>query len=128
MIRELGSGNVIIFVIAIGHPTLSNDATARLDANARCLLAQIANEKALIESTSTNNATGSCAAVYNVGDGDNHGDLKVTTPAPGGTPAAFNPAHQQGKVFTVDLSGNVQTQLQNIFAQIAALLKLRLTI
>jgi hypothetical protein len=125
-IRELGGGNVLIFVIAIGHPTLSNDATARLDANARCLLAQIANEKALIESASTNNATGSCAAVYNVGDGDNHADLKVATPA--GTPAAFNPAHQEGKVFTVDLSGNVQTQLQDIFAQIAALLKLRLTI
>ncbi len=125
MIRALGGGNVLIFAIAIGEPT-NPDATARLDANARCLLAQIANDKALIEDLSTNNAAGSCAAVYAVNDGDNHSDLTQTTPA--GTPPTFNSNHEKGKVFTVDLKGNVQQQLQMIFTEIAALLKLRLTL
>src|SRR5262249_37772140 len=124
-IRNLGGGNVLIFAIAIGEPT-NADATARLDANSRCLLAQIANDKKTIEDPSTNTASGSCAAVYAVNDGDNHGDLKLTTPA--GTPAAFNPGQQAGKVYTVDLKGDVQAQLQVIFNEIAALLKLRLVL
>jgi von Willebrand factor type A domain-containing protein len=122
-IRNLGGANVIIFTIGIGEPT-NADATARLDANSRCLLAQIANDETAIEDPSTDTASGSCAAVYAVNDGDNHGDLKLTTPA--GTPATFNPNQQKGKFFTVDLKGDVQAQLQQIFNEIAALLKLRL--
>jgi len=122
-IRELGGGNVVIFVIAIGEPT-PLDATARLDANARCLLAQIANDKAMIEDPSSNQQTGGCAAVYTTtSDGDSHNDLKNTTPD--GTPATVNTDQQKGKVFIVDLNGDVQTQLQMIFNEIAALLKLR---
>ena len=124
-IRNLGGGNVLIFAIAIGEPT-NADATARLDANSRCLLAQIANDKKTIEDPSTNAASGSCAAVYAVNDGDTHDDLKISTPA--GTPAAFNPGQQAGKVYTVDLKGDVQAQLQVIFNEIAALLKLRLVL
>ncbi len=124
-IRNLGGGNVLIFTIGIGEPT-NADATARLDANSRCLLAQIANDKKTIEDPSANTASGSCAAVYAVNDGDNHQDLKQTTPA--GTPAAFNPNQQAGKFYTVDLKGNVQAQLQGIFNEIAALLKLRLVL
>jgi hypothetical protein len=124
-IRNLGGGNVIIFAIAIGEPT-NADATARLDANSRCLLAQIANDKKTIEDPSTNTASGSCAAVYAVNDGDTHDDLKISTPA--GTPATFNANQQAGKVYTVDLKGNVQAQLQVIFNEIAALLKLRLVL
>lgn len=125
-IRNLGGGNdVLIFAIAIGEPT-NPDATARLDANARCLLAQIANDKDLIENSSTDPATGSCKAVYAVNDGDNHSDLKAPTPL--GTPPTFNTAQLKGKVFTVDLNGDVQSQLQFIFNEIANLLKLRLTV
>jgi hypothetical protein len=124
-IRNLGGGNVIIFTIGIGEPT-NADATARLDANSRCLLAQIANDKTTIEDPSTNTASGSCAAVYAVNDGDNHSDLKNSTPA--GTPATFNPNQQKGKFFTVDLKGDVQAQLQQVFNEIAALLKLRLVL
>jgi hypothetical protein len=123
-IRELGGGNVVIFAIGIGEPT-NPDATARFDANGRCLLAQIANDKALIESPSASDQDGSCAAVYSTPDRDPHSDLQSSTPD--GTPAAFNPGQQAGKVFEVDLNGDVQTQLQLIFSQIAALLKLRLT-
>lgn len=126
MIKNLGNGkDVLIFAIAIGAAT-NPDATARLDANSRCLLAQIANDKDLIENTNMNQATGSCAAVYAVNDGDDHSDLRQTTPA--GTPPSFNPSQQKGKVFTVDLKGDVQTQLQMVFNEIAALLKLRLTL
>jgi hypothetical protein len=117
-IRELGGGSVVIFAIAIGEPT-NPDATAKLDANARCLLAQIANDEALIESPSGSRGSGSCASVYETPDGDQHDDL---------TPAAFDPSQQEGKVFEVDLDGDVEAQLQLIFNQIAALLKLRLTI
>lgn len=124
-IRELGGGNVVIFAIGIGEPT-NPDATAKFDANARCLLAQIANDKALIESLSTSKQDGSCAAVYKTDDGDPHDGLKISTPA--GTPPTFNPSQQEGKVYEVDLNGDVQAQLQLIFNQIAALLKLRLTI
>jgi hypothetical protein len=120
LIRELGGNNVVVFVIAIG-PTTHPDATARLDANARCLLAAIANDNTMLEDSSINQGTGSCNAVYKTPDGDDHSDLK------NGNKPVFNPIHKKGKVFTVDLNGDVQTQLQVIFNEITALLKLRLT-
>jgi Putative Flp pilus-assembly TadE/G-like/von Willebrand factor type A domain len=122
-IRELGDKNVIIFVIAIG-PTTHPDATARLDANARCLLSAIANDQTMLENPSADPGTGSCNAIpgYTTPDGDDHSDLK------GANKPIFNPDHQRGKVYTVDLNGDVQTQLQVIFNEIAALLKLRLVI
>jgi hypothetical protein len=120
-IKELGGGNVTIFAIAIG-PSIHNDATARLDANSRCLLAAIANDKTLIENSSTDPQTGSCNAVYSTPDQDPHADLT------GAGKPVFNANHQRGKVFTIDLNGDVQTQLQNVFSEIAAILKLRLVL
>ena len=120
-IKELGGGNAVVFVIAIGPPT-DNDATARLDANARCLLAAIANDKALIEDTSTDQQSGSCNAVYPTPDQDPHGDLT------GAGKPVFNANHQKGKVYTIDLNGDVQTQLQTVFNEIANILKLRLVL
>ena len=120
-IRELGGKNVIIFAIAIG-PTTHPDATARLDANSRCLLAAIANDKTMLEDPSTNPGTGSCNGINTTPDGDNHSDLT------GGNKPVFDPSQQRGKVYTVDLTGNVQAQLQVIFNEIAALLKLRLVL
>ena len=118
-IRELGGKNVIVFAIAIG-PTTHPDATARLDANSRCLLAAIANDKTMLEDLSTNPGTGSCNAINTTPDGDDHSDLT------GGNKPVFDPTQQRGKVYTVDLNGDVQAQLQVIFNEIAALLKLRL--
>ena len=120
-IKELGGGNAIVFVIAIGPPT-HNDATARLDANARCLLAAIANDKALIEDTSADPQSGSCNAVYPTPDQDPHSDLT------GAGKPVFNANHQKGKVYTIDLNGDVQTQLQTVFNEIANILKLRLVL
>jgi len=120
-IKELGGANALIFAIAIG-PSTHPDATARLDANSRCLLAAITNDQATLEDPSTNPGTGSCNAIpgYITPDGDDHSDLT------GVNKPTFNPNHQKGKVYTIDLSGDVQTQLQVIFNEIAALLKLRL--
>jgi len=120
-IKELGGGNAIIFAIAIG-PSTHPDTTARLDANSRCLLAAITNDQATLEDPSTNQGIGSCNAIpgYITPDGDDHSDLT------GVNKPTFNLNHQKGKVFTVDLNGDVQTQLQVIFNEIAALLKLRL--
>jgi hypothetical protein len=120
-IKELGGGNAVVFAIAIG-PSTHNDATARLDANARCLLAAIANDKALIEDTSADPQSGSCNAVYPTPDQDPHSDLT------GAGKPVFNANHQKGKVYTIDLNGDVQTQLQNVFNEIAAILKLRLVL
>jgi hypothetical protein len=120
-IKELGGGNTLIFAIAIG-PGTHPDATARLDANSRCLLAAIANDKGLIEDTSMDPQSGSCNAVYTTPDQDPHSDLS------GAGKPVFNPNHQKGKVFTIDLNGDVQTQLQAVFNEIAAILKLRLVL
>jgi hypothetical protein len=120
-IKELGGRNAVVFAIAIG-PSTHADATARLDANSRCLLAAIANDKATLEDPSTDPGTGSCNAIpgYITPDGDDHSDLT------GVNKPTFNANHQKGKVFTIDLNGDVQTQLQNVFDEIAAILKLRL--
>jgi Flp pilus assembly protein TadG len=133
-LRALGSGNVIVFVIGIGSPDTSQPPDYRLDANARCLLGLIANDPDVINDPSTNNATGSCAGVYSTGTGtpteDTHQDLTQTTPPGigGAVPSAVIPGQLNGKLFTVDLNGDVTAQLQDIFGQIAAILKLRLTI
>jgi hypothetical protein len=124
-LRALGSGNLIIFVIAIGEPD-TGQPTWSLDANARCLLGLIANDRDIIEDLSSNQNTGSCAAIHPTSDGDTHDDLKNTTP--GGTLRAFNSNQQQGNLYTVNFNQAVTPQLQKIFAEIAALLKLRLTV
>jgi hypothetical protein len=130
-LRALGGGNVIVFVIGIGSPDTSQQPDYRLDANARCLLGLIANDPDVINDPSTNQDTGGCAsgAIHSTGSGgtqDTHDDLRQTTP--GGTPRAVISGQLNGKLFTVDLNGDVTAQLQDIFGQIAAILKLRLTI
>ena len=124
-IRQLAGGNVVIFVIAVGEP-FNPDATARLDANARCLLARMANDPGTIVSASPGDATGSCESVYRTPDGDTHSDLTKNWPC--GSGPCIDETQQKGKVFTVDLTGDVKERLREIFEQIAALLKLRLTI
>jgi hypothetical protein len=115
-IRQLGGGSVIVFVIAIGEPS-NPDATARLDANARCLLARIANDPGTIVS---------CDNVYETRDGDSHKDLSQNWPCASGP--CIDSSQQKGQVFTVDMNGNVEEQMKDILATIAALLKLRLTV
>lgn len=124
-IRNLGEKNVVIFVIAIGEPT-NQDSTARLDANARCLLARTANDPNTLLSGTPGPQSGSCESVYTTPDGDTHADLKQNWPC--GFGPCIDETQLKGKVFTVDLSGDVRAQLKAIFNEIAILLKLRLTV
>jgi len=118
-------GDVVIYAIAIGEdlgPGTTSPQSS-LDENAKCLLARIANDPSTIFN---------CDSVYTTSyDGDTHNDLKEGIPFGSctGTPSGcIDASQQQGRVFTVDLDGDVQAQLTVIFGEIAALLKLRLTI
>jgi hypothetical protein len=114
-----GSANdVVIFAIAIGQPDSSNPQSS-LDANAKCLLARIANDP---------NSISNCSNIFTTTvDGDTHADLVENWPPCGITPC-IDQTQEKGKVFTVDVNGDVQAQLKTIFAEVALLLKLRLTI
>ncbi|HWP59926.1 MAG TPA: VWA domain-containing protein [Candidatus Acidoferrales bacterium] len=116
-----GRGDVVVFAIAIGRPE-PGDPQSSLDDNAKCLLARIANDPQTVRS---------CSSVFTTVDQDTHADLKEGIPW---TSCATNPSscidpnQQQGRVFTVDVNGNVTQQLADIFREVAALLKLRITI
>jgi hypothetical protein len=115
-----GGKDVIIFVIAIGQDLGpgTGEPQSSLDENAKCLLARIANDPGTI---------GICDSVYTTSaDGDTHIDLKQNWPC--STGPCIDSTQQQGRVFTVDVSGNVTAQLNEVFNTVAALLKLRLTI
>ena len=65
---------------------------------------------------------------FNLLDLDPHADLRQATA--GGTPFGVISGQLNGNLYTVDFTdpAGVTPQLQNIFGQIAAILKLRLTI
>jgi hypothetical protein len=115
-----GGKDVVVFVIAIGQdlgPGTSNPQSS-LDENAKCMLARIANDPGTI---------GMCNSRYTTtADGDTHADLTQNWPC--ATGPCTDSSQQQGRVFTVDVSGNVTAQLNDVFNTVAALLKLRLTI
>jgi hypothetical protein len=115
-----GGKDVIVFAIAIGNdlgPSTS-DPQASMDENAKCLLARIANDSGTVST---------CSSVYTTtADGDTHLDLKENWPC--GTGPCVDSTQQQGKVYVVSVSGSVVTGLDSAFKEIAALLKLRLTI
>jgi len=119
-IRGLGEESVVIFAIAIGRPEPDNPQGS-FDDNARCLLARMANDP---------NTVFNCDNIFTTAvDGDTHNDLRIPGAVCTDNPSdCINTSQQQGRVFEVDLNGNVQDQLETIFGEIAALLKLRLTI
>ena len=122
-IRNYGGQNVVIFAIAIGTDLGPNAAKPQesLDANAKCLLARIANDPTTIDICK------SPVPITTTVDDDTHADLVEGWPPCGITPC-IDQSQEQGKVFTVDVNGDVQAQLKLIFAEVAAILKLRLTI
>jgi hypothetical protein len=61
-------------------------------------------------------------------DGDTHADLTENWPLCMVGPPCIDASQQPGKVFTVDVNGNVADQLKAIFKEVALLLKLRLTV
>jgi hypothetical protein len=59
-------------------------------------------------------------------DQDTYVDLQASWPC--GIGPCINSTQEKGKVYVVDMNGNVPAQLQQVFAEIAAILKLRLTL
>jgi Flp pilus assembly protein TadG len=125
-----GAHEVLFFAIAIGKKDLTKPQQS-LDENAKCLLARIANATDIL-----NAATGvletmadMCNGKFQTNDGDTHNDLVQGWPANcvGGAPC-IDGDQQKGKVYIVDVSGNVAAQLEIVFQEIAALLKLRLVL
>lgn len=72
-----------------------------------------------------NTVSASCPNVSNTADGDTYIDLQPCKASPS---SCIDNTQQKGRVFTIDMNGNVQQQLNDVFAQVAVLLKLRLTI
>jgi hypothetical protein len=115
LIKNLASKSVLIYVIAIGKvdPVWGNS----LDDNSKCLLGRIANDP--------NTVGASCPNIFTTGDGDTYPDLQ---PCKADPTSCIDNTQQKGRMFTIDLTGNVQQQLNAVFDEIALLLKLRLTI
>jgi hypothetical protein len=122
-----GSGNhdVVIFAIAIGRPEPSEPQSS-MDENAKCMLARIANatdiQNAATGVVETLNTV--CATQRQTMDGDTHADLVQAWPC--GAGPCIDSTQEKGKVFFVDVNGNVTAQLTQVFNEIASLLKLRL--
>jgi Flp pilus assembly protein TadG len=122
-----GAHDVLVFAIGIG--ALSSTPNASFDKNAKCLLARIANANDIL-----NTGTGALDNITNVcspppdptSDSDPYADLQDSWPC--GSGPCINTSQEKGKVYIVDTNGNVPAQLQQVFAEIAALLKLRLTL
>jgi hypothetical protein len=47
---------------------------------------------------------------------------------PCGSGPCIDPTQQKGKVYTIDVTGDVNAQLDTVFNEIAAILKLRLVL
>jgi hypothetical protein len=136
LLRNCGTGNsacitggehdVLVFVIGIG--AISGTPNASFDRNARCLLARISNAADVLNTgTSTVETITSVCSTQNVtSDGDTYADLQNSWPC--GAGPCINDTQEKGKVYVVDTNGNVPAQLQFVFKEIAALLKLRLTL
>jgi hypothetical protein len=58
-------------------------------------------------------------------DGDTYADLQDSWPC--GAGPCINASQEKGKVYIIDQNGNIEAQMQQVFKEIAALLKLRLT-
>jgi Flp pilus assembly protein TadG len=114
-IKNLASKSVLVYVIAIGRVEAIWGNS--LDDNAKCLLGRIANDP--------NTVTASCPNVFTTADNDTYPDL---LPCKADPTSCIDNTQQKGRVFTIDLSGNVQQQLDAVFKEVALLLKLRLTI
>ena len=99
-----------------------------MDANAKCLLARMANATDIVNVATgvIETLTTVCASPTTTIDGDTHADLVEAWPC--GTGPCIDTTQEKGKVFIIDDNGNVTQQLTAVFQEIAALLKLRLVL
>jgi hypothetical protein len=120
-----GRHDVLFFAIAIGKKDLTQPQQS-LDENAKCLLARIANATDILNAATgvVETMANMCNGVFPTSDGDSHADLKAGCSGA----CTIDTTQQKGKVYIVDVSGNVAAQLEIVFQEIAALLKLRLVL
>ncbi len=123
-----GAHDIVFFTILIGQPT-PNDPQSSADKNAKCLLARVSNADQVITAATgvIETLTSVCTGQITTLDTDNHADLNQNWPPCGSTPC-IDGTQEKGRVYIIDTTGNVQTQLQSVFDEIAKLLKLRLVI
>jgi hypothetical protein len=121
-----GAHDIQVFVIAIGKPEPTNPQGS-LDANAKCMLSRIANATDILNAATgvVETMTANCSATFMTNDNDTHADLLEGWPC-GGAGPCIDTTQQKGKVYTVDMNGNVNAQLNVVFQEIAQLLKLKL--
>ena len=139
LIRNCGAGNascaaggehdVLFFAIGIGQDTSGLNPNQRFDKYAKCMLLRAANGTELLNTG--NNSLESINTICTpppptYSDGDTYADLRNHWPSCTGP--CINSTQEKGKVYFVDQTGNVQAQMQQVFNEIAALLKLRLTL
>jgi hypothetical protein len=139
LIRNCGAGNstctaggehdVLFFAIGIGQDTAGLNPNQRFDKYAKCMLLRVANGTDLLNTG--NNTVESINTICTpppptYGDGDTYADLRNHWPSCTGP--CINSTQEKGKVYFVDQNGNVQAQMQQVFNEIAAILKLRLTL
>ena len=122
-----GAHDVLVFAIGIGQVT--GTANSSFDKYAKCMLLRIANGTDVLNTG--NNTVESINTVCtppppSYSDHDTYAELRNFWPC--GAGPCINSTQEKGKVYFVDQTGNVQAQLQQVFAEIAALLKLRLTL
>jgi len=137
LIRNCGAGNpgcagagehdVLVFAIGIG--TDAGIPNARFDKYAKCMLVRAANGTDLLNTG--NNTVETINAVCTpsppiYSDNDTYADLLNGWPC--GAGPCINDTQEKGKVYIVDQTLNVQAQMRQVFSEIAALLKLRLTL
>ncbi len=138
MIRNCGAGNaacaaagahdVLVFAIGIGT-IVANQPNASFDKYAKCMLLRAANGTDLLNTG--NNTVESINTVCTpppplLIDSDTYAELLTNWPSCAGP--CINSTQEKGKVYVVDQTGNIQAQMQQVFAEIAAILKLRLTL
>lgn len=122
-----GAHDVVVFAIAIGRPE-PNSPQQSMDDNAKCLLARVANATDIQNAATgvVQTINGVCANQITTMDDDTHADLNEGWSC--GAGPCIDSTQEKGKVFVIDVNGNVTAQLTQVFNEIASLLKLRLVL
>jgi hypothetical protein len=124
-----GEHDVLFFAIGIGQDTAGLNPNQRFDKYAKCMLLRAANGTELLNTG--NNTLESINTICTpppptYSDNDTYAELRNFWPC--GAGPCINSTQEKGKVYFVDQTGNVQAQMQQVFKDIAATLKLRLTL
>jgi hypothetical protein len=121
-----GEHDVLVFAIGIGGP--HSTPNRAFDKNAKCLLGRIANATDVLNTgnNTVESLNSVCATQDTLSDGDTYSELQDSWPC--GTGPCINSAQEKGKVYVIDPNNDVPGQLRRVFDEIAAILKLRLTV